>query len=91
MVFNARKYCFEKYIHIQSEFETDNLFSKMSTYLLRNAMSVSLRYFGGLETHPPSDSLAESSSSVDICCLLKLAKARDSFSSFTKFLLLSYF
>ena len=54
----------------------------MSIYLIRNAMSVSLWYFGGLETHPPSDSLAESSSSVDICCLLKLAKARPSQSFF---------
>lgn len=82
----------KKYVHIQSEFETENPFCKMSsTYLFRNAMSVTLRDFGGLETHPPSDSLAESSSSVDICCLLKLAKARHSFSSFTKFRLLSYF
>ena len=89
-MFNARKYCFKKYIHIQSEFETDNLFSKMSTYLLRNAISVSLRYFGGLETHPPSDSLVESSSSVDICCLLKLVKARDSFSSFIRLYMISF-
>ena len=78
---------------MQDEFKTNIIyFSRcLLAYLLRNAMSVSLRHFGGLETHPASDSLAESSSSVDMCCLVKLAKARDSFSSFTKFLLLSYF
>ena len=56
------------YVHIQREFETDIIyFSRcLLSYLLRNAMSVSLRYVGGLETHPPSDSLAESSSSVDM-------------------------
>ena len=44
----------------------DNRGLTVLAYLLRNATSVSLRYFGGLETHPASDSLAESSSSVDM-------------------------
>ena len=44
----------------------DNRGSTVLAYLLRNAMSVSLRYFGGLETHPASDSPAESLSSVDM-------------------------
>ena len=53
---------------MQDEFETNIIYFSICllAYLLRNAMSVSLRYFGGLETHPASDSLAESLSSVDM-------------------------
>ena len=67
--FVARKYWLKRYLDIQGEFETADIiyFSRcLLSYLLRNALSVSLRYFGGLETHPSSDSLAESSSSVDM-------------------------